>query len=60
MKVKEKDFPWARSPESNVPSLAVQVWVELSLLVTVTVAPTGTFRLDGEKAKFWMVMAKVF
>jgi hypothetical protein len=55
----ENDLPSARSPESQLPSPAVQVWVTLSLLVVVTLVPTVTRRTAGEKAKFSIVICAV-
>ncbi len=53
--MKVKDLPEGRSPESNVLSVAVQVWVALSWLVTVTVVPDLTVRAAGVNAKFLML-----
>ncbi len=55
VKVKVKDLPEGRSPESNILSVAVQVWVALSWLVTVTVVPDLTVRAAGVNAKFLML-----
>src|SRR5580693_3012671 len=43
------------SPELNADDTDVNVWVTLSRLVTVTVAPGATANTDGEKAKFLIV-----
>lgn len=43
-------------PVLNPPDLPVTVWTTLSLFMTVTLAPGATFKSEGEKLKFEMVM----
>jgi hypothetical protein len=45
------------SPVLNFLSLAVTVWSTESLFITVTFSPGLTVIVDGEKEKFWIVMA---
>src|ERR1044071_4438508 len=51
------DEPGSRSPVSNAPPSAVIVWVVLSLLVTVTLAPVLTSSVEGLNLKSWIVTA---
>src|SRR5215218_2261633 len=51
LNVNEKLCPGLRLPLSKLPSLAVAVWGEVSLLVQVTVVPAGTVSIGGLKAK---------
>jgi hypothetical protein len=44
----------------NTPVSLVTVCVEESLFVQVTVVPTATVRVDGEKAKLDMIMLEPF
>ena len=51
------DAPSAMSPVSKLPLSAVNVWVVLSLFLTVIVAPVFAFSGVGENAKSLIVIA---
>ncbi len=55
VKVYEYDWPCARWPLAGPPLLPVTVCGAASLLVQVTVVPTGIVRFCGLKAKLWIV-----
>ena len=59
MNVADFDAPAVITPVSQAPVLDVEVWLNASLFVHVTVSPTLTVTDDGAKAEFWMLTALV-
>jgi len=54
LKLRLKAPPLPSVPLLNAPVSDITVWAVVSLLVQVTVVPTETVIVAGEKAMFWM------
>ena len=59
MNVNECELPAAITPVSHTAVSEVEVWLNASRFVHVTVSPTRTVTLAGANAEFWMFTADV-